>query len=279
MAVTSVSSARQSQHTRAIGRAMNLALDDIRKVQRRLTEELRVEDAVRDLELHGREVHVLVDDKYGFKPDGLRNLVKGLLAKHGAPGARVELHSAKPRVTLTEAVAAARASIAQVQRRLTTDLRAEDDIAGVSERDGRVTVALRAHPHFDDAAIKAAVLEHLKKAGLASASIDFVRPAIDPMRPPSRPIGGVAPTPAAPMKKAVADFAAHIATVQRRLTEELRIEDAFASVTLKGAKVQVKYFKLSPFGEDAIKDFARRELLSRGVTLPIVFSVKDPRDV
>lgn len=279
MGVTSVSSARQSHHTRALGRAMTLALEDIRKVQRRMTEELRVEDAVRDLELHGREVHVIVDDKYGFKPDGLRDLVKGLLAKHGAAGARVELHSAKPKVTLAEAVAAAKASIAVVQRRLTTDLRAEDDIVGVSARDGRVAVALRAHPHFDEAALKAAVLEHLRKAGLTSASIDFIRPAIDPIRRPSLPIGGIAPAPAAPMKKAVADFAAHIATVQRRLTEELRIEDAIASVKLSGAKVQVKYFKLSPFGEDNIKDFVRRGLAARGVTLPIVFSVKDPRDV
>ncbi|MCC7070297.1 MAG: hypothetical protein IT383_03180 [Deltaproteobacteria bacterium] len=279
MGVTSVSSAHQSLHTRAIGRAMTLALEDIRKVQRRMTEELRVEDAVRGLELHGREVHVLVDDKYGFKPEGLRNLVKGLLAKHGAPGARVELHSVKPKVSLAEAVTAAQASIALVQRRLTTDLRVEDDIAGVSARDGRVTVALRAHPHFDDAAIKAAVLEHLKKAGLASAQIDFVRPAILPMRPPSLPIGGIAPAPVAPMRRAVAAFAAHINKVQHRLTEELRIEDAIASVALSGAKVQVKYFKLSPFGEDAIKDFVRRELASRGVTLPIAFTVKDPRDV
>ncbi|MBI1947579.1 MAG: hypothetical protein HYS27_17955 [Deltaproteobacteria bacterium] len=279
MGVDRVSSARQSQHTRAIGRAVELALADIKKVQHRMTEELRVEDAVRGLELHGREVHVLVDDKFGYKPAGLRDLVKGLLAKHGAPGVRVELRHLKPTVSVAEAVRAAQASIAQVQRRLTTDLRAEDDIAGVSEHGGRVTVALRAHPHFDDAAIKAAVLEHLKKAGLKSAAIDFIRPAIDPIRPPGLPIGGIAPVPASPMKKAVADFAAHVTKVQSRLTEELRIEDAIVSVKLTGAKVAVKYWKATAFGEDNIKDFVRRELRARGVTLPIVFSIKDPRDV
>ena len=271
-----VSSSRQSQHTRAIGRAVELALADIQKVQRRMTEELRVEDAVRGLELHGREVHVLVDDKFGFKPDGLRNLVKGLLKKHGAPDVRVELHHV---ASAADAVKAAQASIALVQRRLTTDLRAEDDIAGISLNGARVTVALRAHPHFADAAIKAAVLEHLKKAGLAKAAIDFIRPAILPMRPPGLPVGGLTPTPASPMKKGVADFAAHVHQVQSRLTEELRIEDAIVSVTLKGAKVEVKYWKATAFGEDAIKDFARRQLASRGVTLPIAFKVKDPRDV
>lgn len=270
------STARQSQHTRAIGRAVQLALADIKKVQSRMTEELRVEDAVRGLELHGREVHVLVDTRYGFKPDGIRDLVKGLLKKHGAPGVRVELHN---QVSLADAVKAAQASIAQVQRRLTTDLRAEDDIAGISANGDRVTVALRAHPHFDAAAIEAAVLAHLKKAGLDKANIDFIRPAIDPIRPPGLPVGGLTPTPTSPMKKSVADFAAHVRKVQSRLTEELRIEDAIASVKLTGAKVEVKYWKNTAFAEDSIKDFVRRELTSRGVALPIVFKVKDPRDV
>jgi hypothetical protein len=362
MGVERVSSpARQSQHTRAIGRAVDLAMKDIKKVQSRMTEELRAEDAIRGLELHGSEVHVLVDTRYEFKKDGLRDLVKELLKKHGASGVRVEIHEQvdlkdavasanasletihnrrtrdirvedgvsnlavrddgkiavvlKPRQPYDEAriekaikrlltdagvkapklefvraaiepvppgamVASASAAIHQVQQRMTADMRAEDDIVNLSWGGSSVKVVLKARPYFSEAEIGAVVQAHLEKAGLRGADLEYVRPAINPFRPPviappvARPTGQ--PTS---MKQKVEQLAADVQKVQSRLTEELRTEDAIASIKTIGAKVEVKYFTNTAFTLDNVKAFITEELKERGVTLPVTFVKKDPRDV
>ena len=71
------------------------------------------------------------------------------------------------------------------------------------------------------------------------------------------------------MKGKVDVFAADIRTVQSRLTEELRIEDAVKTIKVVGAKVELKLNR-SAFEKDAVTAWAKDELATRGITLPLV---------
>lgn len=354
MGIERVSQA-SSRHPGAarLEKAVDAAMAHVKKVQSRMTEELRVEDAIRDLSVHGSEVHVSVDETYAIKHDGLREFVKELLAKNGAKGVRVELHTSPPaehavaavnkaldqihhRLTeeirvedsisnlalrddgsiavvvgahardgdkailatvremlksagLTKAkldivrpaiepippfVVVQRAfdAIQKVQQRLTTDLRAEDDIVGMHLDNNDVRVALRAHTHFNDAQITAVVEKYLKDAGYpAHGHVVFVRPAIDPIFVPP-----TTPRPKTDMKDRVGIFATQIDTVHHRMTEEIRIEDAVKSLKLKGAKIEVTVLSGMATDVDSVKAWVKDELKQRHITLPVSFKVVDP---
>lgn len=244
MVINNVSSARTSVHTRAIGRAVHLAWQDIAKVHGRMTEELRAEDAIRGLRLAGTEVHVLVDEKYEFKKDGLRDLVKGLLKKHGVEGVRVELHAGPQR-----AVHEAWASIEQVQRRLTRDLRVEDGVAGLSlMHDGRVSVALKANQPYDEARIADAVKSHLAAAGLKNATLEMVRPAIQPV----------------PLHVVVDSAMDAIRQVQGRLTADMRAEDDILNLRHSDDGVRVVLRAHAYFNEADIAAAVKQHLHAAG---------------
>lgn len=249
--------------------AVDGAWATIQQIQNRLTRELRAEDGIAGLALRDNgKIAVALKANQPYDEGEIARLVKGHLAAHGLKGASIEfvrpqIEPIPPHVVVDQAMA----SIRRVQDRMTTDMRPEDEIVGMRFDAGTVRVAVRANAFFSEAELKEAAAQHLANAGLPGATIELVRPAIQPIPTPVIP-----PPTASPMKAGVEAFAAHVAKVQSRITEELRIEDAVASVKLVGAKVELR---LNPgsFERASVVAWAKEELAARGVTLPLV--VKD----
>lgn len=353
MQVQRLSPAAQTTIAAALEKGVAGALKDIRKIQGRMTEELRVEDAISNVSVKGGKVVVDVDARFQFKADGMKEAVKEHLAKHGIKNVSISVHTlADP----TKAIAAANAeltkihgrntrdlrvedqivsfsskggnkvavvlkphqhfpdadvtrvvkdllkksglanaqlemirpainirplrsivdeawaAIQQVQQRLTTDVRAEDDIVNLTmgghggTSPGEVHVVLKARAHFSDADLKKTVNAHLERAGFSNADISFIRPRILPMRP----IDTAAPVSANKMKAKVDVLAADIRNVQSRMTEEIRVEDSIKTIKVVGAKVVVTLNDMSAVTREGATNWLKDELKTRGISLPLV---------
>jgi hypothetical protein len=357
MQVQRLSPAAQTTIAAGLERGVAAALKDIRAIQGRMTEELRVEDAITNVSVKGGKVVVEIDGRFNYKPEGVKHAVAEHLAKHGIKN--VSISTAKA-VDVEGAIAAANTELNKIQNRNTRDLRAEDDIVNLSAQGGKdvsvvlkarphfdeatilkaakkllgdaglkdakiqfvrpailpirpirsfvddamaaikevqgraatdvraeddivnlsmgghggtspgeVRVVLRARPHFSEAEIKKVVTKHLEKAGMSGFDISFIRPRILPMRPPVVDTG--APTSGANKMKAKVDvLAADIRTVQSRMTEEIRIEDAIKTIKVVGAKVVVTLNQMSATTPEGAVDFIKDEMKKRGITLPLV---------
>lgn len=163
-------------------------------------------------------------------------------------------------VTVREAVDTANASIRQVQRRMTEELRSEDHISNLSANaDGSVAVVLSPHASFGDAAYINTARMHLAEAGLADAEFEIVRPAIEPVPPQ---VGAQA---------AVAAVNSKLAEIHNRLTEELRVEDAITKVSLNDdGSVSVTTNDQYPFGDDVLTAVAQSMLSEAGYDAPSI---------
>jgi hypothetical protein len=171
-----VISPRMSLHTRALVRAVGMTRAEIEKVQGRHTDNLRIEDAVRGLEVHGREVHAFIDESHGYKKDGLRAMLKELLKKNGASDVRVELY---PAVSLSDGVVKMNEALAI--RHQYRDLSPVHGINNFAVGDGNVVkMVLKAgNPYPEDEQLKIAT-DMLAKAGIKGATIEVVKPSIEP---------------------------------------------------------------------------------------------------
>lgn len=256
-----IAPSRRSPPSGAVGRAVELALKDVRAVQGRATEDLRVEDAIRDLSLHGREVHVSVVLPNGIRRDDVRDLVKGLLQKHGAAGVRVELH--QPADTKA-AVKSANQALEAIHGRRTRDVRVEDGVASLAAReDGKIAVLLKPNQPYDEGRIADAVHRLLKDAGVKAPALAFVRPAVEAFLP----------------AKLVADANASLDKVRQRHSTDLRAEDDIVNLHWSGHSVRI-ILSARPNHSDALIVEAARNHLDRaglrGAKVEVVRPAVDP---
>jgi hypothetical protein len=156
----------------------------LKAIHSRLTEEIRTEDGISNLSLRDDgKVAVVVQPHTMFTDDQLTYAAKALLADAGLAGAEIELVKAAIQpVPPFVMIANANAALEVIQSRMTTDMRADDDISNFSLRpDGTVAIVVRPHAYHDDAAIQAAADALLKDAGMGGYPTELVRPAVDPI--------------------------------------------------------------------------------------------------
>ena len=250
------------------GKAVRAALTDLHAIQHRKTRDRRVEDGIKSIGLADGSVAVTLKPNQPYDAALLEKAVKTLLAAHGLRGLQIALIPTQPAAVAKKQAAVDKSwmQIFDTQHRLTTDIRAEDDIVGLSLDGDTVRIALRAHANESDDAIQSVVARLLDAHGFPHAKLALVRPAIDPVPPPSAT--SPAFSPPGPMKQAVSDFAAEIAKVHARTTDDLRVEDGVKSLTIKGARVML-HTQRCAVDDASVVAFVKDELKKRGVLLPL----------
>ena len=170
-------------------KAVGAAWGDIQTVQARLTRELRPEDGIVNLVSTGpKTVSVVLKAHQPYADADIERAVQEHLAKHGIKNAAIDF--IRPAINIRPVgvvVAAAWDAIEQVQARLTTDIRPEDDIVNLVSSGRDVRVVLRAHTNSSDAEIRAAVEKHPRARASRARTSNSSAPPSTPSARPSRP--------------------------------------------------------------------------------------------
>ena len=239
MAIRNVTSAGSAGDASAVKAAVDTVLGDVQKVHRRLTEELRTEDAIRNLSAAGKTVVVTIDERLATA-SGALDFAKRALADAGLPaGTRVVSQPA-----LENVAERAQKALDAIQGRLTTDLRVEDDIAGFKAVGASIAVLVRADRSYLDADVKSAAVSLLKAAGLNDRAVEL-QPAAPPVRTPAQQI-------AAAM--------AAIDKVKARGFENFVAEDVVISLSLDAAGARVLARENSAMPDAAVVAAVRKHL-------------------
>jgi hypothetical protein len=231
------------------------ALQDIRKIQGRMTEELRAEDPIANLSVKGGKVVVEIDGRFSaVNAAGIKDTVKEHLAKHGIKNVAISV------VTLAdpqEAIEKANAELATIQARLTKDLRSEDGVSNLVSKGGnQVAVVFKAQQHFSEAEVLSSVKALLARHGLKNAQLEVIRPAIN----------------IRPVRSVVDEAMASIKQVQQRLTADMRAEDDIVNLSTGGhggtspGEVRVVLRARPHFSEADIKKAVVAHLERAGLT-------------